>query len=160
MCTLIGTSTNLVLNAQIEADPNAPLKPLGMFTQSLVAIPAAFVGILYLSVATPLAFRVIPEGQNIAGKDGEEDPEAGPLHHAPQGSQEGFGSRGSPRYTIGLLQFIAKVFNALQRTRTHCKTLRCIASPCKTVQRNGHVLEGCMRTLAIIDDDACFYYYT
>ena len=28
MCTLIGTSTNLVLNAQIEDDPEAPLPPL------------------------------------------------------------------------------------------------------------------------------------
>jgi len=133
MCTLIGTSTNLVLNAQIEADPNAPLKPLGMFTQSLVAIPAAFVGILYLSVATPLAFRVIPEGQNIAGKDGEEDPEAGPLHHAPQGSQEGFGSRGSPRYTIGLLQIHCK---SLQRTATHQNALQNTALHCITLQNS------------------------
>jgi len=122
MCTLIGTSTNLVLNAQIEADPDAPLKPLGMFTMSLVGIPAAVVGILYLSVATPLAFRVIPEGQNIAGKDEAEDSEAGPVHHAPQESQEGFGSRGSPRYTIGFVQ-------------THCSTLQHIAPHCTILQR-------------------------
>jgi len=148
MCTLIGTSTNLVLNAQIEADPDAPLKPLGMFTMSLVGIPAAVVGILYLSVATPLAFRVIPEGQTIAGKDEAEDSEAGPVHNAPQETQEGFGSRGSPRYTIGLLQTHC---STPQHTAPHCNALQHIAPPpCNTLQRTAHVLEGLIRTWPLL----------
>ena len=103
MCTLIGTSTNLVLNAQIEADPNAPLKPLSMFSMSLVGFPAAVAGILYLSVAAPLAFRVVPTAQDKDGKEGVEDPEGGAVHHAPRVFPERFGSRGSPRYTIEAL---------------------------------------------------------
>jgi len=151
MCTLIGTSTNLVLNAQIEADPDAPLKPLRMFTMSLVGIPAAVVGILYLSVATPLAFRVIPEGQNIASKDEVEDSEAGPVHHAPQETQEGFGSRGSPRYTIGLRKHTAAHYNALHHTAPHYNALQHIAPPpCNTIQRTAHVLEGLMRTWPLL----------
>ena len=103
MCTLIGTSTNLVLNAQIEADPKAPLKPLSMFSMSLVGFPAAVAGILYLSVAAPLAFRVVPAEQDKNGQEGVEDPEEGAVHHAARGFPEGFGSRGSPRYTIEAL---------------------------------------------------------
>jgi len=103
MCTLIGTSTNLVLNAQIEADPNAPLKPLSMFSMSLVGFPAAVAGIFYLSVAAPLAFRVVPAEQDKNGQEGVKDPEEGAVHHVPRGFPERFGSRGSPRYTIEAL---------------------------------------------------------
>jgi len=35
-----------VLNSQIEADPDAPLEPLSMFSMTLVAFPAALVGAL------------------------------------------------------------------------------------------------------------------
>ena len=57
MCTLIGTSTNLVLNAQIIADRDAPLPPLSMFSMTLVGLPSAVVGIFYLAIASPLIFR-------------------------------------------------------------------------------------------------------
>lgn len=100
MCTLIGTSTNLVLNAQIEADPNAPLQPLSMFSMSLVAFPAAVVGICYLSLAAPCVFRArlastrekaaVERAVEVGREAGDTPLEAG----------VGFGSRGSPRYTL------------------------------------------------------------
>ena len=54
MTTLIGTSTNLVLNANINSDPDAPLEPFGMFSMTLVALPAVLVGFLYLALVAPL----------------------------------------------------------------------------------------------------------
>ena len=51
--TLIGTSTNLVLNAQIETDPAAPCEPFGFFSMSLVGIPAAAAGVLSLALIAP-----------------------------------------------------------------------------------------------------------
>jgi Na+/H+ antiporter NhaD/arsenite permease-like protein len=64
MCTLIGTSTNLVLNSQIVADPDAPLAPLSMFSMTIVAAPSVFIGMLYLAVAAPLAFQARAPGGN------------------------------------------------------------------------------------------------
>ena len=57
MCTLIGTSTNLVLNANINSDLNAPLEPFTMFSMTLVALPAALVGAVYLSLVAPRLLR-------------------------------------------------------------------------------------------------------
>jgi di/tricarboxylate transporter len=62
MCTLIGTSTNLVLNSQIENDPEAPLQPFTMFSMSVAGIPAAIVGILFLALAAPVLLR--PRGSD------------------------------------------------------------------------------------------------
>ena len=46
MCTLIGSSTNMVLNARIVGDPHPPqgLVPFDMFTATLVGAPSALVG--------------------------------------------------------------------------------------------------------------------
>ena len=60
MCTLVGTSTNLVLNAQIEADPAAPVEPFELFAMTPVAAPAALVGVLVLAVTAPLLLRPDP----------------------------------------------------------------------------------------------------
>lgn len=53
VCTLIGTSTNLVLNAIIMADTQAPMEPLTMFSQALIGIPAWLIGSVYMAVACP-----------------------------------------------------------------------------------------------------------
>ncbi|KAL1519340.1 hypothetical protein AB1Y20_022866 [Prymnesium parvum] len=53
MCTLIGTSTNLVLNSQIEQDPSAPLQPFGMFSMTPVSLPAAILGIGVMALLAP-----------------------------------------------------------------------------------------------------------
>jgi len=57
MCTLIGTSTNLVLNAQIENDPDAPLLPFTMFSMTAVGAPVALLGVLYMALAAPILLR-------------------------------------------------------------------------------------------------------
>eukprot|EP00658_Telonema_sp_P-2_P040668 TRINITY_DN29083_c0_g1_i1.p1 TRINITY_DN29083_c0_g1~~TRINITY_DN29083_c0_g1_i1.p1 ORF type:complete len:359 (+),score=86.82 TRINITY_DN29083_c0_g1_i1:57-1079(+) len=95
MCTLIGTSTNLVLNAQIEADSAAPLAALTMFSMSLVALPATVVGIFYLAVVSPLVFKAAPEDQQKALQTSLNTSTTGV-----SSATGGFGSRGSPRYTL------------------------------------------------------------
>lgn len=47
LCTLIGTSTNLIINGEIA---RAGLKPLGMFELSWVGIPCAIAGMIYILV--------------------------------------------------------------------------------------------------------------
>ena len=114
MCTLIGTSTNLVLNGQIEADTNPPLKPLSMFDLTPVGAPTAAAGLLYIIIVTPLVFRDRSKKEAApptapAHSDHAElsqtlrasaaTPAGTPTHaHATR-----FGTRGSPRYTIEVL---------------------------------------------------------
>ena len=71
-------------------DADAPLQPFTMFSMTIVAAPAALVGIIYLSFAAPLAFQARrstvndAEGSPAAEGDGEADntgdgvPEAAP----------------------------------------------------------------------------------
>ena len=47
LCTLIGTSTNLIINGEIA---RAGLEPLGMFELSWVGIPCAMAGMIYILV--------------------------------------------------------------------------------------------------------------
>ena len=56
-CTLIGTSTNLVLNGLIKDDKQAPMKPFGLFEFSAVGFPMAVAGCFYMAVFVPLYFR-------------------------------------------------------------------------------------------------------
>lgn len=60
ICTLIGTSTNLVVNAlMIDAQRSDPSMPvMTMFTISAVGLPVAVVGLVYLVVAAP---RLLPD---------------------------------------------------------------------------------------------------
>lgn len=55
VCTLIGTSTNVVVNGLIVAHnqvPGAtPIAPLGMFTLTPVGLPVAIVGVAYMLLA-------------------------------------------------------------------------------------------------------------
>ena len=50
-CTLVGTSTNLIVNGWIieKIDSNG----LGMFEITAIALPVAFIGIIYIFLATP-----------------------------------------------------------------------------------------------------------
>ncbi len=60
VCTLIGTSTNLVVQGLMievqKRDPSSPI--MGMFTIGKVGVPVAIVGIVYLLVASR---RLLPE---------------------------------------------------------------------------------------------------
>lgn len=60
MCTLIGTSTNLVVQALLidarRTDPTVPL--MGMFTLSWIGVPIAIVGIAYVALASR---RLLPD---------------------------------------------------------------------------------------------------
>jgi di/tricarboxylate transporter len=60
VCTLIGTSTNLVVQALlVEAGrTDASIAPLGMFTLTPVGVPVALAGLCYLLIASP---RLLPD---------------------------------------------------------------------------------------------------
>ena len=61
--TLVGTSTNLVVNSLIEEQTIIPdLEPLGMFEFAYVGVPMIIVGIAYLLL---VAYRLLPSNPNI-----------------------------------------------------------------------------------------------
>ncbi len=61
--TLVGTSTNLVVNSLIEDQTIIPdLEPLGMFEFAYVGVPMIIVGIAYLLL---VAYRLLPSNPNI-----------------------------------------------------------------------------------------------
>jgi len=121
MCTLIGTSTNLVLNAQIEADTDAPLSPLGMFSMTAVALPGALTGVLYLAIVMPLLFQErSPPGDSAdalhsRASSEPRPPDDDPLSQTPvsagkseagstaPGGASSRSCRGIPRYSIEAL---------------------------------------------------------
>jgi len=59
-CTLIGTSTNLVVSGMLL---EATGSPLGMFTQAWVGIPAAMVGVAFMAT---LGYRLLPTRKDPA----------------------------------------------------------------------------------------------
>ncbi|GMV94023.1 MAG: SLC13 family permease [Candidatus Hydrogenedentota bacterium] len=70
-CTLIGTSTNLVvsglLRREMDLDPgHSPnLSPIGLFEMSWVGVPYAIIGILYLYF---IGYRLIPDRKDFIEK--------------------------------------------------------------------------------------------
>lgn len=60
-CTLIGTSTNLLVNGALK---DAGEKPMGMFELAPIGIPLAVAGIGYLAIFGP---RLIPARSSISG---------------------------------------------------------------------------------------------
>jgi di/tricarboxylate transporter len=62
MCTLIGTSTNLVVSGMVVSQTDLP--PLEMFDISWVGVPCAIVGGLYLVLAGP---RLLPDRGSATG---------------------------------------------------------------------------------------------
>ncbi len=69
-CTLIGTSTNIVVNGLLEkaAPDNAALIPMGLFDLAWVGVPAAIVGTLYLVF---IGVRMLPERKDLIVRVGE-----------------------------------------------------------------------------------------
>lgn len=51
LCTILGTSTNVVVNKLLE---DAGLRPLGLFEPGVVGLPCCFVGILYILLTSKL----------------------------------------------------------------------------------------------------------
>lgn len=129
-CTLIGTSTNLVLNGLIKDDKNPPMKPFTLFQFSAVGYPGAVAGCLYMAIFCPIYFRpkrapgakaetiwerfrygpfysTRPDGYGKPTQSTTLDVEASgqssmlPVETGVQPA--GFGSRGSPRYVVSHL---------------------------------------------------------
>jgi hypothetical protein len=129
-CTLIGTSTNLVLNGLIKDDKSPPMKPFTLFQFSAVGYPGAVAGCIYMAIFCPIYFRpkrapgakaetlwervcygpfysTRPEGYGKPTQSTTLDVEASgqssmlPVETGVQPA--GFGSRGSPRYVVSHL---------------------------------------------------------
>jgi di/tricarboxylate transporter len=73
-CTLIGTSTNLLVSGTLR---DLKLEPLSMFELAPLGIPLALAGILYLTIFGP---RIIPSRTSITGTL-EIDQRTTPLYH-------------------------------------------------------------------------------
>ena len=123
-CTLIGTSTNLVLNGLIKDDKDPPMKPFTLFQFSAVGYPGAVAGCVYMALWVPMVFRpkrapgakaetlwerfrsgpfysTRPEGY---GKSTQSTTLDVKLDVETSGVQPvGFGARGSPRYVVSHL---------------------------------------------------------
>ena len=81
ICTLIGTSTNLVVNGLVRSETDLP--GLGMFTITCVGLPCALVGAMYLLL---LGHRLLPNRQQAISATDD------PRHY----TVEMMVSRGSP----------------------------------------------------------------
>lgn len=73
-CTLIGTSTNILVNGTLK---DLKLQPMGMFELAPVGIPLAIAGIAYLVLLGP---KLIPSRSSISGTL-EISERTTPLHH-------------------------------------------------------------------------------
>lgn len=73
-CTLIGTSTNLLVNGTLK---DMGLEPMSMFTVAPIGIPLAIAGIAYMVAFGP---KLLPSRSSITGSL-EIDHRTTPLHH-------------------------------------------------------------------------------
>jgi len=73
-CTLIGTSTNLLVNGSLK---ELGLEPMSMFALAPVGVPLAIAGIAYMTIFGP---RLLPSRSSITGSL-EIDHRTTPLHH-------------------------------------------------------------------------------
>lgn len=73
-CTLIGTSTNLLVNGTLK---DMGEKPMSMFELAPVGIPMAIAGIIYLTIFVP---KLVPARASITGAL-EIDHRTSPLYH-------------------------------------------------------------------------------
>jgi di/tricarboxylate transporter len=81
-CTLIGTSTNLLVNGTLK---DMGEKPMTMFELAPVGIPMAIAGIIYLTIFVP---RLVPARSSITGAL-EIDYRTSPLYHLLIGKHSG-----------------------------------------------------------------------
>ena len=81
-CTLIGTSTNLLVNGTLK---DMGLEPMSMFALAPLGIPLAIAGIAYLVIFGP---RLLPSRSSITGSL-EIDHRTTPLHHLLIGENSG-----------------------------------------------------------------------
>ena len=90
VCTLIGTSTNVVVNGLIlehnRVAGAAPIAPFGMFTITPVGLPVAMAGVLYMLAA---GRRVLPARHDAV----RERRRPAPLHRGDAGRAGGAGGR-------------------------------------------------------------------
>jgi len=68
LTSLVGTASNMVLNAQIEADDNPPIYPFGFFTQAPAGVPAAVAGLVVLSFLAPVLLGNLGGAEQGAGE--------------------------------------------------------------------------------------------
>lgn len=73
-CTLIGTSTNLIVNGSLK---DLGLEPMSMFTLAPIGVPLAIAGIGYMVIFGP---KLLPSRSSITGSL-EIDLRTIPLHH-------------------------------------------------------------------------------
>jgi di/tricarboxylate transporter len=81
-CTLIGTSTNLLVNGALK---DLGLEPMSMFALAPVGVPLAIAGIGYLVIFGP---KLLPSRSSITGSL-EIDHRTTPLHHLLIGEDSG-----------------------------------------------------------------------
>ena len=65
LTSLVGTASNMVLVALIQADETPPMvRPFGFMDQAIAGVPAAIVALAFLSFAAPyfLGGKSTPEG--------------------------------------------------------------------------------------------------
>lgn len=65
-CTIIGTSTNLVVNGLVAATPG--LRPIGFFELGWLGVPVAIVGLIYVFVASN---RILPARESALNFDND-----------------------------------------------------------------------------------------
>lgn len=76
-CTLIGTSTNLVVDG---AARQAGLEPFGIFEISIVGIVVAVTGMIYLAIFAP---RLLPDRKDFHSSMALPSPASLPMHASP-----------------------------------------------------------------------------
>ena len=107
MCTLMGTSTNLVSHGLLQSQG---LKGLGFFELSAVGIPCILVGWLYLVFVAPLLLDRTPTDQREESPDESPDREVVELEIV-----EGSELDGAPVAGAGLEELPGLVLNRIER---------------------------------------------
>ena len=137
MCTLIGTSTNLVLNARIDNDADPPCKPFEMFSMTPVALPAALAGILLLALLAPRILTESPGGGDAdtgARKGGEGG------HGAPDEPSADHDPAASP-YVVRTYDIRAMLLAGSELIGEPLATLEALCGRCVSLHRPGIELE-------------------
>ena len=70
LTSLLGTASNMVLNAQIEADDEPPIQPFTFFSQAPAGVPAALAGITVMSFLAPVFLGKLGGDAGDIGDDG------------------------------------------------------------------------------------------